>query len=291
MNGRPQDPERLPAGPAPVAEPDPLEVLLSRLRGEVGRSVDGASLRHWVAAAADAAGASGRPGWGRRRAGVPMIWKRRLATALVSLVVVVGGMSGLAWAADGSAPGEALYGLDRVLEHVGIGNGGAVERLAEIRALIESGDIPAGLTYTGELVGDQAGDTSNAAEALEAAAARVAEVGSEVSADVHDHVAALLTYLAENVGQVDGQEVATLARQIGGNDGSPGSGPPEGVPPADPPGPPDDVPVGPPDGVPPGPPDNVPPSHPGGPPVSIPPVEVGPPVEPGPPISLPAQVP
>lgn len=268
-------------------EADALDGLLSRLRAEGGRPVAGSRLSDWAAAAAQATEAPGparlRPG----KVGVPSApWKRRIATALASLLVLVGGMSGLAWAANGSAPGGALYGLDRALEHVGIGNGGAAERLAEVRGLIESGDIPGGLSHAGEVVVTEAEESDDegagAAVALEEAAARVVGVGSEASAEVREQVGALLTYLSEHVGQVDGQQVAELARQIAGN---PEPRPPEGVPPVEP---------GPPEGVPPaepGPPDGVPPDQPGGPPVSIPPVIVGPPVEPGPPISLPDQVP
>jgi hypothetical protein len=300
MQEKPEDLERLGADPAAVTEPDPLEALLALMRAEAGRPAAGPLVKEWAAAAAPrAAEASGRPGWGRRKAGIPIIvWKRRLATGLASAVLVVGGMTGLAWAANGSAPGEALYGLDRALEHVGIGNGGAPERLAEIRALFEAGDIPGGLSHAGEVVGAQeespADEGANAAEALQAAAARVVEVGSEASAEVRQQVAALLTYLSENVGQVDGQQVAELARQIAGT--GEGTGPPDGVPPVEP-GPPVSVPPvdppGPPVSVPPvdtGPPSGVPPDHPGGPPVTVP-VVVGPPVEPGPPISVPAQSP
>jgi hypothetical protein len=71
-------------------------------------------------------------------------------------------------------------------------------------------------------------------------------------------VATLLTYLAENVGDIDGQQVAELARAIHGD--------PTGSPDGTPGGPPDGTPGGPPDGTPGGPPDGTP----GGPPVSTP---------------------
>jgi hypothetical protein len=282
MHEKPEKPEHLPAGPVSTAEPDAVDAFLARLRAEAGRPVYELSLRDWVAAAAaETSAGPSRVGWWRRKVGAPMAaWKRRLATAVASLVLVIGGMSGLAWAANGSVPGNALYGLDRALEHVGIGGGGTVERLAEVQGLIEAGDIPGGLSHAGELVAGEAEGSeeggASASEALQAAASRVAEAGSEVSTNVHEHVAALLTYLSENVGQVDGRQVATLARQIGGNENPPGSGPPDGVPPADPPGPSDDVPVGRPEGVPPGPPGNVPPVEPG-PPNGVPPEYPGPP--------------
>ena len=64
-------------------------------------------------------------------------WRARLrnrATALATTVLMVGGMTGVAWAADGAAPGDLLYGIDRALEAVGIGAGGSAERLEELEA-------------------------------------------------------------------------------------------------------------------------------------------------------------
>jgi hypothetical protein len=43
-------------------------------------------------------------------------------------------MSGVAVAANRAAPGDALYGIDRALEKIGIGAGGAQERLAGAKA-------------------------------------------------------------------------------------------------------------------------------------------------------------
>jgi len=303
MKHRPDEADPLSALPATGPEHDRFGTFLTSLRAEADQPAVGPLVSEWAAAAAaHTAEAAGRPGWRQRKAGAPaMIWKRRIATALASAVLLVVGFSGLAWAADGSAPGDTLYGVDRALEHVGIGHGGAAERLIEVRSLLDAGDIAGGLSHAGELVGEQpedvADDPSQAAEALQAAATRIAGQSDEASAEVRGQVAVLLTYLSENVGQVDGRAVAALAREIGGNEDPAGSGPPVSIPPVEP-GPPVSVPPvdppGPPTSVPPvdppGPPSSVPPDHPGGPPVSLP-VEVGPPVEPGPPISLPAQVP
>jgi hypothetical protein len=61
-------------------------------------------------------------------------------------------------------------------------------------------------------------------------------VGTNASAEVQNEVLALLAYLSENVGHIDGSTVADFARAINGHQGGPGT----------PAGPPDGVPVGPP---------------------------------------------
>jgi hypothetical protein len=254
MTGRSDDTARPPAGPRAVSESDQLDNVLARLRAEVDRPVAKPLIDEWAAVAAHAAATTGRPGWRQRKAGAPTAArKRRLATAVSAAVLLIGGASGLAWAANSSAPGDALYGLDRTLERVGIGRGGVAERLQEVRGLVEVGDVPGGLSHAGELVGEVAqgatSDASYAAEALRAAATRVASQGSEASAEVRNQVADLLTYLAENAGQVDDRKVASLAQEIAGNADPAGPEPLVSIAPADP-----------------------------EPPISIPPVDPGPPL-------------
>jgi hypothetical protein len=174
--------------------------------------------------------------------------RTRAAAALAAAFVTVGGLGGVAYAANGATPGDFLYGLDRALEAVGIGNGGASERIAEAIVLVEEGATGHGLAHAAKVVPDEAGN----AAVLTAADA----VGPDVDTEVYDEVLALLTYLSDNVGHIDGPTVAEYARAINGNQGGgPGS----------PIGPPDGVPVGPPDATPVGPPEETP---------------VGPPVEP-----------
>jgi len=174
--------------------------------------------------------------------------RTRAAAVAAAVVVGVGALSGVAYAANGAAPGDALYGLDRALEHVGIGNGGAAERLAEVGVLVQHGHPDTALQHVADLVVDDPG----AQAALLAAADRVGPFDDPAS---HQGVADLLTYLSANVGAVDGSAVAELAGNIKGGHGD---GPPAEVPPAQPdgatPGQPDGVPGGPPDGVTPGPP-------------------------------------
>jgi hypothetical protein len=176
--------------------------------------------------------------------------RTRAAAAVAATVMSVGGLGGVAYAANGATPGDFLYGLDRALEAVGVGNGGASERIAEAIVLVQQGATGHGLEHAAGIVPDEAGAGAAVLIAAEG-------VGFNVTAEVQDEVMALLTYLSENVGNIDGQTVAEFARAIHGNQG----GAPE-----TPVGPPDGVPVGPPDETPVGPPEETP----VGPPVSTP---------------------
>ena len=64
------------------------------------------------------------------------------ATAIAALILLFG-ISGVAVAANGSAPGHPLYGVDMFLENFGIGNGGENERMNEADVLMQSGDTDA----------------------------------------------------------------------------------------------------------------------------------------------------
>ena len=170
--------------------------------------------------------------------------RTRAAAAIAATVVSVGGLGGVAYASNGSGPGDLLYGLDRALEAVGIGNGGAAERISEAMVLTEHGSPAHGLEHAATVVPEQAGPVLDAA----------AVVGPSANGEVNDQVLALLTYISENLGNIDGQTVADLAHAIGGKpEDTPGE-PPSGLPV----GPPDDTPVGPPGQTPVGPPDGVP---------------------------------
>jgi hypothetical protein len=224
--------------------------------------------------------------------------RRRAATVAVAATVVIGGTGGLAVAADGAMPGDTLYGIDRALETIGIGAGGEEERLGEADALINAGEVIHGLEHAAEALAEHEAADSDASIALMEAADRVRAAGGEPSAVTRDRVAGLLSYLAENAGDVDGRQVAELAVQIGRPEGRPNASPSPGQ--ADPQGPPADSPADPPGLTDrePGPPDDVPSSPPGqdkdknepGPPEGVP---ADPPGrdkdknEPGPPDSLP----
>ena len=211
---------------------DDIERLISELRTE-------ADAAHFPDLAEPAVARGSRRSWiGRLRT--------RTAAATASLVLAFGGLGGAAYAANGAVPGDLLYGVDRALEAVGIGNGASAERLEEVKTLVEQGHADHGLEHAANVVADP-----GAQAALFEAAERISGLDQ---AAAQEGVAPLLTYLSETVGPVDGPTVAELARAIGGNDTP---GPPEGVTQGGPPesvtpgGPPEDVPRG-------GPPDNVP---------------------------------
>ncbi|MBW3666587.1 MAG: hypothetical protein KY394_03220 [Actinobacteria bacterium] len=177
--------------------------------------------------------------------------RQKMATGLAA-VLLLSGMTGVAVASDHSAPGDALYGLDRALEAVGVGDGGAVERIAEAQALFQSGRIAEAIAHAaeavpaveddglvevviddqveveGELETSQIG-SSNAADALFAAAAQVQNGdGDDESELVRQQVASMLAAMAlmmqdtEFDGEAFGQQVAEMARGIGGdNEGEP----------------------------------------------------------------------
>lgn len=194
--------------------------------------------------------------------------RRRAAAIAMSASVFIAGTSGLAVAADNAKPGDALYGIDRALEAVGIGDGAEQERIQEAEALINAGKIQQGLQHTAEVVDKDTTGDDQASKALMDAADRVETADSEASAATRESVAGLLDYISENVGQIDGRQVAELAVEIGGPDDdpvatAPGDDPEPDV--KDPPGRPDDLPSDPPGLTDrdPGPPDDIPANPPG----------------------------
>ena len=101
-----------------------------------------------------------------------------------------------------------LYGLDRAFESVGIGNGGAGERLGEAQALVAGGDAPAGLIHAAKVVAKTpAGQT--AAPAIEEAATRLEN--GPVGPGSNGAVQNLLTYITETHSQENGEQVVGSA--------------------------------------------------------------------------------
>ena len=227
----------------------PIATAFTALREDATHSIDVEAI---TTAAAKVASEVGSPRAPMAPIGRPLLsrLRQRAAAVAVGATVMLGSMSGLAVAADDAKPGDFLYGIDRAFEVVGVGNGSSSERIDEAEALIEAGDVPRGLRHAAEAVENDK-DSSGASAALLRAADRVRSGGSEQSAATRDQVAGLLSYLSENAGSIDGQQVAELAREIGGpkhEAGSPGNapadnpgrssntpGPPEHSP-ADPPG-------------------------------------------------------
>lgn len=155
--------------------------------------------------------------------------RRRLVTPLAASVLLVG-LTGVAFAANDSAPDDALYGLDRALEVVGIGNGGAAERIAEAQAMFSEGKVAAAVEHAAEAA-ELSGDPEAAAAtaALLRAADRLrADVGSEASLDVNERVASMLEWMANTdmTGSDFGHGVAERAGGLAAVAGSQGQGGP-----------------------------------------------------------------
>lgn len=166
--------------------------------------------------------------------------RRRATTVAATVALLFGSGSAVAFAADSASPGDLLYGIDQALEAVGIGNGGAQERLVEVEQLVAHGDMVRGLEHAASLITSVADNTpashSNqaASAALTSAAQRIKATRSNQADTTKAEVVALLDYLAENIGHVDGQKVAELSQLIGNQ---PSTQPPnQGQGPVDPPG-------------------------------------------------------
>lgn len=155
-------------------------------------------------------------------------FRPQLAAALIAFLVL-SGLTGVAVAADDAAPGDALYGLDRALEKIGIGAGQAEERLNESSELAARGRTKEALDHAAKAFddaqesGEDVSDLEETKAALEASAEKLlsVEASGESAQLVQENVAALLEYIKENIGKgvgVDGEDfgqgVADLARRI-----------------------------------------------------------------------------
>lgn len=140
----------------------------------------------------------------------------RVAMATLSVVMLVG-MTGVAAAADSATPGDPLYGLDRAMEQIGIGAGGAAERLDEADQLLTEGKTLQALEHAAEAVdGDAAANT-----ALDIAIDGLETLTDQNAASVREKVGDLLDFMSENIGKdkgVDGRDfgqgIAEIARGI-----------------------------------------------------------------------------
>lgn len=211
---------------------------------------------------------------------------RKLAGGLAAAVVLAG-MSGVAVAADGAHPGDLLYGLDRAMEAVGLGDGGPTERITEAQTLFNEGQVDEAIAHAAEAVkttDGTAGETpdsfspeaSKAAEALFGAAKRVEKANGEVPPEnVRAVVAGILSEIAAMLEAGDvapsdfGNRISEMARLIGeGREGGGPEGPVQnpGRSNSEKPGSPDDAPGRPPANGRSGPPADVP----SGPPAEVP---------------------
>lgn len=167
----------------------------------------------------------------RSRSALALVPVRRAAATLASAMLVVASFTAVAVAADHAGPGDMLYGLDRALETIGIGSGGASERLAEAKGLIDNGDYTDGLSHaTDVLESSPANDAPR--NAIADATARLEAAPDEAAAATRESVALLLSYL-EATPDIVPEEVVSRARSIAPDIETPAPDVP--APPADPP--------------------------------------------------------
>lgn len=152
-----------------------------------------------------------------RASGIIFGLRRRAVATLASLMMLTS-LTGVAWASNTAAPGDWNYGIDLALERVGIGAGGAVERLEEASTLVDQAEPPDGQAAP-EVLNLQS--NLSASQALEEAAERIStiEEGSEQAQLVREDVAELLEFLSQNPGGADPGKVAELAKDIGRSGG------------------------------------------------------------------------
>ena len=150
----------------------------------------------------------------RRRQVGPQL---RVATAAAAFAIVFG-ISGMAVAANGSAPGDPLHGIDMFFEKFGIGSGGEGERIAEADTLIESGDPDAAFVLLGEYLEQL--DTEGNTEAIEKVERHI-ELASTKSntnaAAAQEKVALMKAFIELNKGDgvgLDGKEFGQGVSEI-----------------------------------------------------------------------------
>jgi hypothetical protein len=169
-------------------------------------------------------GVLGRPG---------LRFSPRLAGAFAALVVTLSAFGGLAYAANGAVPGDALYGLDLALEKMEIGDGGLQERLTEASQLVERGQAQEGLNLASDAItrwaeADEA--IRAAADALRAAVDAAADNEDLQSPEGRALVAERLRWMASMgpTAEEFGQAVRDLAGNLmpgGQTGGDAGQGP------------------------------------------------------------------
>jgi hypothetical protein len=142
----------------------------------------------------------------------------RLGTSLATLALLVG-TTGVAVASDAAIPGDPLHGFDLAFENIGIGAGGAEERISEARELALGGMPVEALDYVSSAIGNEQGEASNA---LKEAAERLRALnsGPEQAIDARERVAEMLDWMAATdvEGRDFGQRVAERARELGHED-------------------------------------------------------------------------
>lgn len=142
---------------------------------------------------------------------------RRLATLAAAGAILLA-TSGIALAANGSSPGDSLYGLDRALERVGLGAGGVEERVIEFDALMARGSDGDAFVFMAEVI--EAAPGPDAQVGLRHLELAIADSGDSPS-EAQEKVAALHIFIAENLGPgfgLDGKEFGQAVAEIARTD-------------------------------------------------------------------------
>jgi hypothetical protein len=191
----------------------PLREFISDLRsmGDLPVS-DGFIELHAAESAAAAARAHAQNPATRSASRTRNLWVglRRRATASAMTLMMLFGAAGMAMAADDAVPGDWDYGLDRALEAIGIGAGGASERAEEM------GLTPADDAGTNDSFGTE--EQSPVEQTGLDRAATVIDVptrGSDESESARRRVADILKELDDD-GKVDGGFVSDSAKDDAG---------------------------------------------------------------------------
>lgn len=204
--------EGLLEGRSEDAELSDLQRVLEELRAATANTIDERLVARYVD---ESVTASLRPGRSRHlpARGLHRLVGRRAAIGSVAALVLLIGMSGVAWAANSSKPGDSFYGLDRAFEAIGIGNGGPEERLSEIRALFVAGDLTRMLDHVANVIPADSEGTVDATRALREAAASMRGAAT-TSTETITNVSALLSYLTNNLDGLDAAEITDIAGHI-----------------------------------------------------------------------------
>lgn len=138
-------------------------------------------------------------------------WRRRFAAIGATATIAVVAVAGSA-AANGAAPGDALYGIDRALERVGLFDGGVGERLTEAAHLAAKGENERALMHAADAYETDA--EPELASALLIAADAVRK--GDGAGDGNESVADMLEWMATaDRGEGFGQQVSAWARGLG----------------------------------------------------------------------------
>lgn len=157
----------------------------------------------------------------------PQRTRSRRFVAVAATVGLFFAMSGLAFAADGAAPGDLLYPVDRAFEKIGILDGGIDERLEEFETLLARGETERAFEFLEEVIEEaESADAGRARQHLEEAAAEV----NESAAAAQEKVDALRDFIEANRGPgvgVDGRDFGQGVASIASGKDHPEPGPPD----------------------------------------------------------------